>query len=66
MRHGAITFEKIERPHVCECSACMERGANIARLREALSELADLMDDVVGGNYKPDSFTTQPARLLLK
>jgi hypothetical protein len=34
-------------------------------LREALAELADLMDDVVAGNYFPDSFTTQPARAAL-
>jgi len=34
-------------------------------LRDALSELADLMDDVVEGTYKPDSFTTQPARITL-
>jgi hypothetical protein len=32
---------------------------------EALSELADLMDAVRSGDYKPDSFTTQPARLAL-
>ena len=34
--------------------------------REVLMELADLMDDVVSGDYKPDSFTTQPARALLR
>ena len=34
-------------------------------VREALKELADLMDDVVAGAYKPDSFTTQPARIAL-
>jgi len=39
--------------------------AEVARLREALEELADLMDDVVAGTYKPDSFTTQPARAAL-
>jgi hypothetical protein len=32
---------------------------------EALSELADLMDAVRSGDYKPDSFTTQPARSVL-
>ena len=30
------------------------------------SELADLMDDIVDGCYKPDSFTTQPMRLALE
>jgi HAMP domain-containing protein len=34
-------------------------------LIEAAEELADLMDDVVRGNYKPDSFTTQPLRKAL-
>lgn len=33
---------------------------------EVLEELADLMDDVVSENYTPDSFTTQPARDLLR
>ena len=37
----------------------------VAALREALSELADLMDAVCEGEYKPDSFTTQPARKAL-
>lgn len=35
-------------------------------LLEAAEELADLMDDVVTGNYKPDSFTTQPIRNAIK
>lgn len=35
------------------------------RLRALLVELADLMDDVCEGHYKPDSFTTQPARAAL-
>jgi len=39
--------------------------AEIAKLRAALSELADLMDDVRTGEYAPDSFTTQPARAAL-
>lgn len=34
-------------------------------LLEALSELADLMEDVRTGEYKPDSFTTQPARAAI-
>lgn len=29
---------------------------------EALSEMVDLMEDVISGDYKPDSFTCQPAR----
>ncbi len=36
-----------------------------AALVTALEELADLMDDVREGLYKPDSFTTQTARAAL-
>lgn len=35
------------------------------QLADVLAELADLVDDIRSGNYKPDSFTTQPARLIL-
>lgn len=34
-------------------------------MRDALAELADLMDDVVAGEYTPDKFTTRPARAAL-
>jgi hypothetical protein len=48
---------------------CLElvdaKNARIEALKVALRELADLMDDVVSGDYKPDSFTTQPARAAL-
>lgn len=37
----------------------------IAGLREALQELADLTDATVSGDYTPDSFTSQPARFSL-
>ena len=37
----------------------------IERLENVLSELADLVDDVRTGDYKPDSYTTQPARAAL-
>jgi hypothetical protein len=39
--------------------------AELARITDILAELADLMDATVRGDYKPDSFTTQPARLAL-
>lgn len=42
-----------------------EAQKQIVMLREALDELATLMDDVIAGNYKPDSFTCQPARKAL-
>lgn len=34
--------------------------------RECLEEAVVLMENVVSGDYKPDSFTTQPWRALLK
>lgn len=34
-------------------------------LLEALSELADLVDAILSGEYEPDSFTTQPARAAI-
>lgn len=34
-------------------------------LLEALEELADLFDAMVSGEYRPDSFTTQPARAAI-
>lgn len=34
-------------------------------LLEALAELAGLVDDICAGNYTPDSFTAQPARIAL-
>lgn len=42
-----------------------EAQKQIVMLREALDELATLMDEVIAGNYKPDSFTCQPARKAL-
>jgi len=36
-----------------------------AELVGALEELCELMDAVRDGSYKPDSFTTQPARAAL-
>lgn len=35
-------------------------------LYEALYELTDLVDALVSGEYRPDSFTTQPAHAALK
>ena len=32
---------------------------------EALSELVDLVEGIISGDYKPDSFTTQPGRKAL-
>ena len=34
-------------------------------LLDTLKELYDLMQGVIDGDYKPDSFTLQPARLII-
>ena len=41
------------------------RAPEVEALADALSELADLMDDIVAGEYTPDTFTTQPAHAAL-
>lgn len=38
---------------------------DVTQLVEALEELIDLMEDIRQGEYVPDSFTTQPARIAL-
>lgn len=40
--------------------------AKADELADALSELIDLMEGVREGDYRPDSFTCQPARIALK
>lgn len=42
-----------------------ERHPDVSALVEALEELVDLMEDIRQGEYTPDSFTTQPARISL-
>lgn len=41
------------------------QAAVIERLREALDELVDLVQDIRAEEYKPDSFTCQPALAAL-
>lgn len=36
------------------------RENEVVEIRKCLSEAIDLMEDVITGDYKPDSFTTQP------
>ena len=43
-----------------------QRKADYNELRAALAELADLMQGVIDGDYKPDCFTLQPARRALE
>lgn len=45
--------------------ASREHREDMKSLVEALEELVDLMEDVRQGEYIPDSFTTQPARIAL-
>jgi len=33
---------------------------------DTIKELRDLMEDVINGNYKPDSFTNQPIKNLIE
>lgn len=51
---------------------CEEQALELEHLRSinaellaALQELADLMDGIIDGSYRPDSFTTQPARAAI-
>lgn len=39
--------------------------SDVSILVEALEELVDLMEDTRQGEYTPDSFTTQPARIAI-
>lgn len=56
--NGSMTFSReFKTPPIQH-----EAAAEIEKLRETLSELVDLMQGVIDGEYKPDSFTLQPAR----
>ena len=54
------------------CPCCGLKKTELARLKElnremveVLQELVNIVDDSMTGEYKIDSFTTQPARELL-
>ena len=49
-----------------QCFGNMRLISKAPDLFEILKELTELMDAVVDGSYTPDSFTTQPARILIK
>lgn len=40
--------------------------ASAPQLLEALKELTELMQSVIDGGYKPDSFTLQPAQAAIR
>lgn len=46
-------------------AAEQQPAPDVSALVEALEELIDLMEDTRQGEYVPDSFTTQPARIAL-
>ena len=52
-----------------DCGALRMQRARLMeeneRLRQALEELVLLVEDIRQGEYVPDSFTTQPARIAL-
>jgi hypothetical protein len=55
-----------DQPLTDEQAALVARSANLHyKLLSALEELADLMNSVRSGDYKPDSFTCQPARRII-
>ena len=43
----------------------LQKWAAAEEMYEALSELVDLVEDIMGGTYKPDNLTLQPARVAL-
>lgn len=54
-------------PDNSPCSVCGQKStSDVSVLIEALEELVDLMEDTRQGEYIPDSFTTQPARIALE
>lgn len=53
--------------HIVKCVNEYDQLCQIKEeLIEALEELVNLMQDTIDGEYKPDSFTLQPAQKALK
>jgi hypothetical protein len=72
MREAADEIERLEgiSENLCVGWENAEEKRRLAeeeneQLRAALSELTDLMQGVIDGDYRPDSFTLQPARAAL-
>lgn len=71
--HILATLKSVHNPdalyelcHLANVAASIpDPAATMKEVREVISELVDLMDGVISGDYKPDSFTCQPARALL-
>jgi hypothetical protein len=58
------TLEKLHRE--ANPTSILSMIARYQQMEEALSELADLVEAMLEGEYTPDSFTTQPARMALR
>ena len=48
-----------------QCFGNMHLISKAPEMFDALKELVELVDDMLDGAYKPDSFTTQPARTII-
>jgi hypothetical protein len=63
---SCVGCEGVPAPENSPCSVCGQKStSDVSALVEALEELVDLMEDTRQGEYIPDSFTTQPARIAL-
>ena len=48
-----------------QCFSNMRLIAKAPELLDVCKELIDLMDAIINGFYVPDSFTTQPAKIIV-
>lgn len=71
--YGGAISKGEDSPYIHACSGCRHLLPShtalpvpvVAQLAKALEELINLMEDTRRGEYTPDSFTTQPARIAL-
>jgi hypothetical protein len=58
-------YNRISKPSRSKPTPVTYTETEVKELYECLEELAELMQGVIDGEYKPDSFTTQPAIKVL-
>lgn len=63
--HHDYNFEELANYAVKRIRTATLDEVNIDELESCLGEAVDLMEDVIKGEYTPDSFTTQPWRKAL-